>query len=79
MLMHGLMNYGHSMEALELANKTVSMLVNDYNRTGGMNECYTPDTGEPTAGGHFLSWNLLAGHMIEEAQKGIDPTGICAP
>ena len=75
-IMHGLMNYGFEKEARELAGKTVTMLVNDYAATGGMNECYTPDTGKPTAGGYFLSWNLLAEHMIDEAEKGTDPTAI---
>lgn len=75
-IMHGLMNYGFTKEARELAGKTVTLLANDYATTGGMNECYTPDTGKPTAGGHFLSWNLLAEHMIEEAEKGTDPTAI---
>ena len=76
LLMHGLMNYGHGKEAQEVAEKTVRLLVRDYHASGGMNECYNPDTGEPTAGGHFLSWNLLAEHMIEEAEKGTDPTAI---
>jgi len=76
LLMHGLMNYGRGKEAQELAEKTVSLLVRDYHTTGGMNECYNPETGAPTAGGHFLSWNLLAEHMAEEAGKGTDPTAI---
>jgi putative isomerase len=76
LVMHGLMNYGHRNEAREIAEKTVRLLVRDYHASGGMNECYNPETGEPTAGGHFLSWNLLAEHMIEEAEKGTDPTAI---
>jgi putative isomerase len=76
LVMRGLLNYGHRHEAQEVAEKTVWLLVRDYHTTGGMNECYNPDTGEPTAGAHFLSWNLLAEHMIEEAQKGTDPTAI---
>ena len=35
-----------------------------------------PETGEPDAGGHFVSWNLLAEHMKEEAASGADPTAI---
>ena len=76
LLMHGLMNFGRGKEAQELAEKTVSLLVRDYHTTGGMNECYNPETGGPTAGGHFLSWNLLAEHMVEEAGKGTDPSAI---
>jgi putative isomerase len=76
MIMHGLMNYGYPKEAQELARKTVALLVRDYATSGGMNECYTPETGKPVAGGHFLSWNLLAEHMIEEAEKGTDPAAV---
>lgn len=76
LLMHGLMNYGYRKEARELAQKTVTLLVDDIHKTGGMNENYNPETAEPAAGGHFLSWNLLAEHMIEEAEKGSDPTAL---
>jgi hypothetical protein len=41
-----------------------------------MNENYNPETGEPDAAGHFVSWNLLAEHMKEEAESGADPTAI---
>ncbi|MFA5161474.1 MAG: trehalase family glycosidase [Elusimicrobiales bacterium] len=76
LVMHGLLNYGYKKEALELAEKTVSRLTADLRATGGMNENYNPETGEPTAGGHFLSWNLLAEHMVEEAKKGYDPAAL---
>ncbi len=76
LLMHGLMNYGYKKEARELGEKTVSLLVRDLRVTGGMNECYNPDTGQPTAGGHFLSWDLLGEHMIQEARTGSDPTAL---
>jgi neutral trehalase len=74
LLMHGLLNYGYKTEALDLAQKTVALLVNDYRLNKSMNECYNPETGVATAGGNFVSWNLLAEHMIEEAQSGADPT-----
>ena len=41
-----------------------------------MNENYNPETGAPDAGGHFVSWNLLAEHMKEEVASGSDPTAI---
>jgi putative isomerase len=78
LVMHGLMNYGFRREAQELAQKTVDLLLRDLRATGGMNENYHPDTGQPAAGGHFLSWNLLAEHMQEEAAQGTDPTSIPA-
>jgi neutral trehalase len=76
LMMHGLMNYGYTRQAQELAQKTVALLVKDFHASGGMNECYDPDKGIPAAGGKFLSWNLLAEHMVEEAESGSDPTAL---
>jgi len=76
MMMHGLLNYGRKTEAVELAEKTERLLVSDFRKTGGMNENYNPETGAPDASGHFVSWNLLAEHMTEEAASGSDPTAI---
>jgi putative isomerase len=76
LMMHALQNYGRKAEAADLANKTQSLLVADFQKTGGMNENYNPETGAPDAGGHFVSWNLLAEHMEEEAVSGSDPTAI---
>jgi putative isomerase len=76
LMMHGLLNYGRKAEAAELADKTQSLLVADFQKTGGMNENYNPETGLPDANGHFVSWNLLAEHMKEEAASGADPTAI---
>jgi neutral trehalase len=76
MMMHGLLNYGFKKQAQELARKTAELLVRDLKATGGMNECYNPDTGKAAAGGSFLSWNLLAEHMEEEAATGNDPTAL---
>ncbi len=75
-LMHGLMNYGFNPQAEELARKTVDLLVKDLKATGGMNENYNPDTGAPTSAGNFVSWDLLAEHMNEEAQSRTDPTAL---
>jgi len=76
LMMHGLLNYGRKAEAAELADKTQSLLIADFQKTGGMNENYNPETGFPDASGHFVSWNLLAEHMKEEAASGSDPTAI---
>jgi len=76
LVMHGLENYGYKKEAVQLANETVAVLLRDLRATGGMNENYNPETGEPDAAGHFVSWDLLAEHMIEEAQSGADPAGL---
>jgi putative isomerase len=76
LIMHGLLHYGRKAEAAELADKTQSLLIADFQKTGGMNENYNPETGFPDASGHFVSWNLLAEHMREEAASGSDPTAI---
>jgi putative isomerase len=74
LIMHGLMNYGYEKEAREIAAKTVSILLRDLRVSGGMRENYNPETGEPAASERMVGWNLLAEHMQEEAEKGIDPT-----
>lgn len=76
LLMHGLENYGYKQQAIELARKTVHLLVSDLRKTGGMNENYDPETGAPDAAGNFISWDLLGEHMIEESQSSADPTAI---
>lgn len=76
LVMHGLMNYGYNAQAKSLAEKTVSLLVRDLKTSGGMHENYDPETGAPRAAGHFVSWNLLAEHMVEEAETGKDPTAL---
>lgn len=76
LMMHGLLNFGRRAEAIELADKTQDLLVADFQKTGGMNENYNPETGQPDASGHFVSWNLLAEHMRTEAASGADPTAI---
>ncbi len=79
LLMHGLLHYGYRAQARELAAKTTALLARDLRVTGGMNENYNPETGAPDAGGHFVSWDLLAEHMAAEAQSGFDPAAIRPP
>jgi alpha,alpha-trehalase len=73
MMMHGLLNYGFKEKAIELAEKIQNLLAQDLKRTGGMHECYNAETGEPLAAPNFVSWNLLAEHMLYEAKSGINP------
>lgn len=76
LVMHGLYNYGYKKEAEQLAQETVDVLLRDLRKTGGMNENYNPETGEPAAAGHFVSWDLLGEHMMEEAESGTDPAAL---
>jgi putative isomerase len=76
LVMHGLMNYGYMKQARQLADTTEKLLASDLKASGGMNECYNPEKGTPLAGGHFVSWNLLGEHVVEEAEQNIDPTDL---
>jgi hypothetical protein len=76
LVMHGLMNYGFQTEAQTLAEESVNLLVADIKKSGGMNECYNPESGAPTAGGDFVSWDLLGEDILDEALSGNDPTSL---
>ena len=76
LMTHGLMNYGYREQARKLAEETEELLFQDLQTSGGMNECYNPEDGRPLAGSHFVSWDLLGEHIVEETQKGIDPTAL---
>lgn len=75
-VMHGLMNYGYRRAARQLASRTARMVLRDAQTTGGMHECYDPRTGRGEAQGHFVSWDLLAAHMVTEAATGYNPAAI---
>lgn len=76
LVMHGLTNYGYLDQARKLAAETEALLRQDLEQTGGMNECYNPEDGRPHAGGHFVSWDPLGEHMVEEAKERTDPTSL---
>lgn len=59
----GLLNYGYEEDARELAEKTVILLGNDYERFGALHEYYLPDNGEPVLNKGFQNWNLLVLNM----------------
>ena len=56
----GLIKYGYTAEAEELAAKTVSLFSHDIKSCGEMHEYYHPETGEPVINSGFQNWNLLA-------------------
>jgi putative isomerase len=61
----GLVDYGFTAEASELARATVEMLANDLDLHGSLNEYYDPDRGTPLSHDGFLDWNLLVAEMME--------------
>jgi hypothetical protein len=76
MMSHGLARYGYRDKALEEAVRVTRLLVEDIEKTGGMNENYNPDTGAPAANTNFLSWNLLAAHWVDELRAGRNPVSL---
>ena len=59
----GLLHYGYTEEARELAEKTILLLGRDYERFGALHEYYLPDNGEPVLNKGFQNWNLLVLNM----------------
>lgn len=59
-----LRRYGYKSEAKEIACKTLSLLSNDIERNGSMNEYYHPDTSAALSHKGFMDWNLLVIEMI---------------
>ncbi len=77
-LCYALARGGRRAEALEVARGLVDALAADIRACGAMHECYSPDTGAPTctASKGFLSWNMMAAHLIENLEAGVDPTAL---
>jgi len=59
----GLVKYGFTEEAKELAEKTIVLLGRDYERFGALHEYYLPENGEPVLNKGFQNWNLLVLNM----------------
>jgi putative isomerase len=74
MFMHALLRYGYPEPALETAVRVVRLCLDDLEWNGMMHENYDAETGAPLAAPDFVSWNLLAAQMIDEAREGrFDP------
>ena len=76
MHMHSLLNYGFEKEAFLLSRKITQLCLSDFEKSGGMHECYSAETGAPLAADNFVSWNLLVGNMLPEAYSGNNPFSI---
>jgi alpha,alpha-trehalase len=71
MVLHALLHYGYPDAALEIAMRVTSLCLADLDRNGMMHENYHAEAGTPLAAPWFVSWNLLAAQMIEEARSGV--------
>jgi len=63
LVFRGLINYGYTKEARELAEKTILLLGRDFERFGALHEYYLPDNGEPVLNKGFQNWNFLVLNM----------------
>ncbi|MDR0989083.1 MAG: glycoside hydrolase family 37 [Prevotellaceae bacterium] len=63
LVFRGLLAYGFTDEAREVAQKTILLLGRDYERFGALHEYYLPDNGEPVLNKGFQNWNLLVLNM----------------
>ncbi len=73
MYLHALLNYGYQKHAKQLADRIVGNCLRDIKKTGGMHENYHSETGKPLAAPNFVSWNLLAAQMPEQAKTKNNP------
>lgn len=60
----GLLKYGYTYLANELADKTLKLFGQDIANCGEMHEYYDPDTGVGVNNQGFQSWNLLCANII---------------
>lgn len=59
----GLLDYGFTAEARELAEKTIVLFGRDFERFGALHEYYLPESGEPVLNRGFQNWNFLVLNM----------------
>lgn len=60
----GLLKYGYTDDARELAEKTIRLFGRDLEKSGSLHEYYNPDTCEPIVTHGFQNWNFLVLNMI---------------
>lgn len=65
----GLKEYGYSVQAKELAEKTVRLFGRDIQSCGEMHEYYDPETGAGVCNRGFQSWNLLVWNLCDDLER----------
>ena len=70
MTYRGLLKYGYSELADELAEKTLKLFGDDIAECGEMHEYYDPETGRGVNNQGFQSWNLLCANIIARKKTG---------
>jgi hypothetical protein len=64
MVFKGLLSYGYTAAAKEMAVKTITLFGKDFEKTGALHEYYEPETGEPLLNKGFQNWNYLVLNMV---------------
>jgi Mannosylglycerate hydrolase MGH1-like glycoside hydrolase domain len=73
---YGLINYGFTADAYEVARRQLKTYALDIRQNGCMHEYYHGDTGQPIIKPGFFDWNILAGTLIENIKNGHDATSL---
>lgn len=73
---YGLHSYGRSNHAVKAASALIQTVAADIQTHGCMHEFYHGDTGQPVIKPGFLSWNLLAGRLLDDLDTKTDPLAI---
>ena len=63
LVFRGLVKYGFTDDARDLADKTIRLFGRDFERFGALHEYYLPDSGEPVLNKGFQNWNYLVLNM----------------
>jgi len=75
-MMHGLLHYGFQKEAIEIAQKSNKLILDDIKTSGKMHENYDAETGKPLAAPDKIGWNLLVANMLLEAVHNKNPFAV---
>jgi putative isomerase len=71
---YGLARYGYVAEAKRIATRLVSLMSDDIRHNGTIHEYYDAETGAPLFNPGFISWNTLGSRILEDLDRGTDPT-----
>ena len=73
LVVYGLMNYGFSDEAREVASRMLRTFAADITQNGTLHEYYHGDNGQPLIKPGFLNWNSLFYNILNNVADGVNP------
>lgn len=74
LIAYGLARYGFAKDARETAMRMIRTFSLDIRQNKCMHEYYHGDTGQPVIKPGFLNWNMLAGKLMDDFDRGTDCT-----